>query len=135
MTEADFLKANGWPVPEGTPPATYPAPGTVYEPAATSFPAGRIVTPPEVPGPLDPDKRGLQAADLSAEEWREYEFGELTQRVTVRIASPKTMYYRRGGTTHRVVDSEGVVWCVPVPGAFGCVLRWKVKPGQPEVQF
>lgn len=134
MTEADFLKANGWPVPEGTPQATYPTPGTVYELAAQSpltiLPAGK-----EVVGPLDPDKRGLQAADLSAEEWREYEFGEAHQRVTVRIADPKTMYYRRGGTTHRVVDSEGVVWCVPVPGAFGCVLRWKTKPGLPVVQF
>lgn len=67
--------------------------------------------------------------DLTDEEYREYEF---SGRV-YRIASPKALYYRIGGTTHRVVDAYGVTHCVPSPGVEGCVLRWKASPN--PVQF
>lgn len=55
------------------------------------------------------------------EEWREYDFGGRTYR----IDNPKSVSFRPGGTTHRVVDSDDVVHCVPAPGQGDCVLRWK----------
>ena len=58
--------------------------------------------------------------DISDEEWREYDFGGRVYR----IESPQSLYYRNGGTTHRVVDLWGIVHCVPAPGTDGCVLRW-----------
>ena len=72
------------------------------------------------------EKRGekevkLEKRDISNELWREYEFGG----TVYHIERPVTLYYRPGGSTHRVEDSTGVVHCVPVPGERGCVLRWK----------
>lgn len=55
------------------------------------------------------------------EHWREYDFGGRVYR----IENPKTVYFRAGGTTHRVEDVDGIVHCVPAPGFVGCVLRWK----------
>lgn len=63
--------------------------------------------------------------DLTVEEWREYDFGGRTYR----IDGPVALYYRDGGSTHRVVDAAGVTHCVPAPGSEGCVLRWKGKDG------
>ena len=59
--------------------------------------------------------------DLRMEEFREYDFGGRTYRIT----NPIAFYSRVGGTTHRVVDGSGLVHCVPAPGVSGCVLRWK----------
>lgn len=59
--------------------------------------------------------------ELLTEEYREYDFGGRVYR----IDHPQCFYYRAGGSTHRVVDSDGVVHCVPSPGHNGCVLRWK----------
>lgn len=73
----------------------------------------------------------MERKDLSVEQWREYDFGG---RV-VRIEAPKELYVRVGGTTHRVVDQEGVVHCVPAPGQCGCVLRWKSKDANKPVEF
>jgi len=53
------------------------------------------------------------------EEWREYDFYDRVYRIN----NPVKIYV--GTTTHRVVDSEGIVHCVPKPGSYGCVLRWK----------
>lgn len=77
------------------------------------------------------------AGDLSAEEYREYEWfvPETGGQSTYRINNPKALYFRPGGTTHRILDVNGVVHCVPAPGHFGCVLRWKNKEGFPPVQF
>jgi hypothetical protein len=70
----------------------------------------------------------LQQFDLLVEKWREYDFGGRVYR----IESPKTLYVRSGGSTHRVVDTAGVVHCVPAPGERGCVLRWQsVDPNAP----
>lgn len=64
----------------------------------------------------------LKEIDLAGvEEWREYDWGNRVYR----IEKPVRVYTREGGTTHRVVDADGVVHCVPAPGQFGCVLRWK----------
>lgn len=61
---------------------------------------------------------------ISDEEWREYDFGGRVYR----IDKPVDLYYRDGGTTHRVVTADGVAHCVPAPGVDGCVLRWKANP-------
>jgi hypothetical protein len=61
----------------------------------------------------------MEPKDITVEEYREYDFGGRVYR----IDNPKTLYV--GETTHRVVDVNGVVHCVPVPGRNGCVLRWK----------
>lgn len=70
----------------------------------------------------------MNERNLLCEEWREYDFGGRTYR----IENPFKLVVRPGGTTHRVVDHDGVVHCCPAPGQCGCVLRWKSKdPSQP----
>lgn len=69
--------------------------------------------------------------DLLCEEWREYDF---SGRV-YRINDPVKLYLRPGCTTHRVLDTNGVVHCMPKPGEFGCVLRWKARSSKPFVSF
>lgn len=73
----------------------------------------------------------LQQFDISKEIYREYDFGGRVYR----IDSPVTLFYRPNGTTHRVVDNLGIVHCVPVPGAMGCVLRWKNFDSKVPVNF
>ena len=52
------------------------------------------------------------------------------------IHNPCTLYYRKnGGTTHRILDSDGVVHVVPAPGRYGCVLRWKSNDDTDAVSF
>lgn len=68
---------------------------------------------------------------LKTERWREYEFGGRTYRIN----RPKALYFRTGGSTHRVVDRNGVVHCVPAPGQGDCVLRWQNKNTNIPVNF
>ncbi len=64
----------------------------------------------------------LKTIDVSGvEEWREYDF---LDRV-YRIDNPGKVQFRDGGLTHRVTGQDGVVHCLPAPGVYGCVLRWK----------
>lgn len=85
--------------------------------------------PNRTPGP------GLVRYNIGMEAWREYfwvvddEDGNW-RNITYRINKPRVVAFRPGGTTHRVLDSEGIVHCVPAPGERGCVLRW---PG--EISF
>ncbi len=73
----------------------------------------------------------LVSNDISEEQYREYDFGGRVYR----IDAPVCFVMRRGGSTHRVVDGQGVVHCVPAPGHQGCVLRWKSKDPSRPVQF
>lgn len=73
----------------------------------------------------------LVKGSLASEAWREYDFGGRVYR----IDNPRWLYYRQGGSTHRVVDGKGVVHCVPGPGYHGCSLRWQNRPGLKPVQF
>lgn len=57
------------------------------------------------------------------EEWREYDWEG--RSVPYRIENPVTLWYRPGGSTHRVLDEAGVTHCIPAPGERGCALRWK----------
>ena len=68
---------------------------------------------------------------LETEEYREYDFGGRVYR----IDNPVALFMRVGGTTHRVLDSFGVVHCVPAPGVNGCVLRWSSKDKTNAVEF
>lgn len=68
----------------------------------------------------------IRIHDIADELWREYDFGGRIYR----IEQPKTLYYHPRGTTHRVLDCNNVVHCVPAPGILGCVLRW--EPANPE---
>ena len=74
---------------------------------------------------------GAEEHDVTCEEWREYDFSGRVYRIT----SPKTVWFRKDGTTHRVVDSENIVHCLPYPGVNGCVLRWKTKDSAQPVRF
>lgn len=73
----------------------------------------------------------LVTRSLEAELWREYDF----EGRIYRIDNPASLILRPGGTTHRIVDKDGVVHCLPAPGQSGCVLRWKNKDGQPAANF
>lgn len=66
---------------------------------------------------------------LTDETYREYDFGGRTYR----IDNPVSLFYRIGGSTHRIVDAAGVTHCLPAPGEGGCVLRWLATPN--PVQF
>ncbi len=73
----------------------------------------------------------LNPNDISNEAWREYDFGGRVYR----IENPKLLYFRVGGSTHRVVDANNVTHCVPAPGEKGCVLRWTGSDGSNGVKF
>jgi hypothetical protein len=77
--------------------------------------------------------------DLSHTEWREYSWsfvldGIVRERIC-RIVNPINLYLKKGGSTHRVIDGEGIGYCVPAPGFFGCVIKWKPKDPNVPVKF
>lgn len=84
----------------------------------------------EKPEPAMPQV-ALKEFPLTTEAYREYDF----EGRVYRINNPVTLFIRSGGTTHRVVDSDGVVHCPPAPGQYGCVLRWKNKDPSTPVNF
>ncbi len=73
----------------------------------------------------------MKEFDLSHELWREYDWAGRVYR----IDHPQQLFIRSGGTTHRVVDANGTVHCVPSVGVMGCVLRWFNGEGNPPVNF
>ena len=88
----------------------------------------------------------LTGHDLTRELWREYDFPVLTGKENAqgqlesitriyRIEEPKALFLRPGGATHRVLDKDGVIHCVPAPGVQGCILRWKNRKGEPRARF
>jgi len=68
---------------------------------------------------------------IANEIWREYDFGGRVYRINL----PSKIRFRVSGTTHRVLDSEGVVHCAPAPGFCGCVVRWAKKEGTPFAEW
>lgn len=66
-----------------------------------------------------PEIPGLKLSDISCERYREYDF---VDRV-YRINNPIALYFRPGGSTHRIVDVDGTSHCVAFPGK-STVLRW-----------
>lgn len=65
------------------------------------------------------DMKEIKVAGV--EEWREYDFDGRVYR----IENPTLVQFKPDSSTHRVTDAAGVVHCVPAPGHFGCILRWK----------
>lgn len=94
--------------------------------------------PPENAAPA-PTKVAPEGKPLTDEAWREYSWVVGLDRqggtlmTTLRITDPVALWV--GETTHRVLDSEGIVHCVPTVGRFGCVLHWKPRPGTAPVAF
>lgn len=74
-------------------------------------------------------------ADISDEATRYYTFGTGPNRYQHTIIGPKTLVFRAGGSTHRVIDADGVVHCVPAPGHQACVLTWVPKDPENPIQF
>lgn len=70
-------------------------------------------------------------SDISAEQWREVDTGDRRYR----IEKPQVLIIRKGGSTHRVVDSEGVAHCYASPESGKTILRWKNKEGKTPVNF
>jgi hypothetical protein len=73
----------------------------------------------------------MNERNIETEEYREYDF----QNRVYRINNPVKLYIRPKGTTHRILDKDGVIHCVPAPGHLGCVLRWKTKDQNVPVNF
>lgn len=92
------------------------------------------VTPKSVPLASLAPIAGLQGPkDLTCEIYREYDYP--SGRV-YRISDPVALYYRDGGSTHRVVDSKGVVHCVTFGKyAEDVVLRWVNRLPTSPVNF
>lgn len=59
--------------------------------------------------------------DVRTEKYREYDIPG--RKEAYRINDPVELYFRSGGSTHRVVDANGIAHCLPAPGVAGCVLR------------
>ncbi len=73
----------------------------------------------EIKTTLNLDESKYEIYDISEELYREYEHGGKVYR----IEEPILLVVRKGGTTHRVVDSTWVTHCHPIPGN-GVALRW-----------
>jgi hypothetical protein len=84
-----------------------------------------------------PTMGDLIESNIEHETYREYEWScpATGERHVYRIDQPRTLYVRPGGSTHRVVDAEGVAHCVPAVGQLGCALRWKNPEGVAPVNF
>ncbi len=80
-------------------------------------------------------KPAIVQGDLSDEEYREYLWSFNGESHSYKIDNPKTLYTRPGGSTHRVLGADGLVYCLPAPGVWGCVLRWKPRDPANPVKF
>jgi hypothetical protein len=69
---------------------------------------------------------GISCHDISSEAYREYVYADGT---VYRVDNPRTLYLKRAGNTHRVVDYLGVTH---YPSPTWVALRWK---SDPEVSF
>ena len=77
----------------------------------------------------------MERKELTGELWREYDWLCPSSNINRahRIYGPVAVWI--GSTTHRVLDSTGIVHCVPSVGQLGCVLTWKPKDAANPVQF
>ena len=72
----------------------------------------------------------MKEYDLTDELYREYDLGTRNYKIN----KPLKLFVREGGTTHRVLDSDGIVHCIPFP-APGVVLRWAPRDCTKPVAF
>lgn len=69
---------------------------------------------------LSLDRNKYFVHSTTDELYREYVF--LPDMHVYKIAFPIVLIIRAGGTTHRIIDSEGITHCVPFRP--GVVVRW-----------
>jgi hypothetical protein len=86
---------------------------------------------PEASAQRLPDSKYI-TADISDELYREVVRPDGT---VYRINNPKTLIIRKGGSTHRVVDADGLVHCYAAPESGVTILRWKAREGLDPVKF
>lgn len=86
----------------------------------------------ELPVAMGNVKDGYVEHDISSEAWREVVY---TDGKVYRIDNPVKLVTRKGGSTHRVLDAEGVVHCYVAPESGKTTLRWKVRNGKSPVSF
>jgi|GEM_PF-3137536 len=84
---------------------------------------------PSIPQKL-PDTT-YTSSDISDEEYRVV----ITNDLVHRIDNPKTLVLRKGGSTHRVIDQQGLVHCYAAPETGKSILQWKARPGKQDVIF
>lgn len=100
----------------------------LYEENAAMIPTASTAALQPISGLVGPK-------DLSVELYREY----VDPKGNVyRISNPVALYYRDGGSTHRIVDSDGVTHCVAFPSGYGgaqITLRWKNRDSSQPVGF
>jgi len=78
----------------------------------------------------------LNEFDIATEQYRTYIMvNKVGQTVEYRIDEPVTLFIRPGGSTHRVLDSKGIVHCVPAPEMFGSVIIWENKDPKNPCEF
>lgn len=77
------------------------------------------------------DEVVLIPKDITDEVYREYDLGDRVHK----IDNPQLLYV--GNTTHRIIDGDGIVHCVPFPIAKDkiVVLRWKPRDKSNPVKF
>jgi hypothetical protein len=84
------------------------------------------------PALLEANHPAYVQADISDEEWRVVVYPDGSHYV---IPDPVTLIYRKGGSTHRVIDKNGVVHCYAAPETGKSVIQWKAREGKPAVRF
>lgn len=82
--------------------------------------------------PESPMESDLVKNDVSSEAWREVIYADGT---VYRIDSPVTLWYRKGGSTLRILDAGGIVHLVPGPGYRGATHRWLPRDAARPVEF
>lgn len=104
---------------------------------AESPSGGDVRKQPMIPPPAVCEKKAAIGNDISSEVWREYSYPDGTPNGTLKykIHNPVRMFMRAGGTTHRVLDGDGIVHVVPAPGHNGCVLRYRPRDVDNWCQF
>lgn len=77
----------------------------------------------------------MESKDLSKEAYRRYEWTDPVTGNECRhqIDEPVTLFV--GKTTHRILDTNGLVHFVPSVGYFGCVLLTYNKDESEPVNF
>lgn len=77
----------------------------------------------------------MESKDLRKESFRRYEWIDPVTGNTMmhEIREPVTLF--AGKTTHRILDTNGLVHFVPSVGYFGCVLLTENKDKSNPVNF
>ena len=111
-----------------------PLPFLFFEPVPTITLCGLgdVIEEKDLPqDEKEDDPEELRSHDISSEKWREYidydGDGAVLARIPIR--NPKTLITRPGGSTHRIVDAEGIVHIVEFPRAGRVVVY---EPGTQE---